>query len=289
AEIQELKNKENRSEYENYYLSRRENELMVGGGILAVVGLVAAIIKGPMDSPFQDALFTLDISYPAEYPFHPPKVKFDDKIFHPNVDINTGEINPNPDDPINFEAARILKEDEQRYNDIVKIYIKPNIVEYSVIFEEVSKLLEPLKPLLSCQEIQVQTTSFFGKLVEKERLKNQYEQKSSEVQALHRLVFPNSPYNFSQLYSEVQRLKTQDLVSQINKQEEELEIFVQQLKIGREKVRALCRIHQKLIRVKTQENFDQNVVELLEDEIDEIKDKLLSGGWFTWKVSLENT
>jgi hypothetical protein len=28
---------------------------------------------------------------------------------------------------------------------------------------------------------------------------------------------------------------------------------------------------------------------LLEDEIDKIKDELLSGGWFTWKVSLENT
>jgi ubiquitin-protein ligase len=51
-----------------------------------------AIIKGPIDSPFQDALFTLDVSYPDGFPFQPPKVKFDDKIFHPNVDLNTGKI-----------------------------------------------------------------------------------------------------------------------------------------------------------------------------------------------------
>lgn len=136
---------------------------------------------------------------------------------------------PNPDDPINFEAARILKEDEQKYNDMVKFHIKANIDEYSAIFEEVSKLLEPLKPHLSDREMQIKTVSFFGKLAEKKRLKNRYEQKSREVQKLHRLVFPNSPYNFNQLHSEVQRLKTQDLVSRINKQEEELEVFVQQL------------------------------------------------------------
>ena len=63
---------------------------------------------------------------------------------------------PNPDDPINFEAAKILKEDEQKYNSIVRSHIKTNIDEYSSIFEEVSKLLEPLKPYLSDQEIRIQ-------------------------------------------------------------------------------------------------------------------------------------
>src|SRR5690242_11533950 len=52
-----------------------------------------AVIKGPVDSPFQNALFTLDVSYSVDdFPFKPPKVKFDDKIFHPNIDLNTGRI-----------------------------------------------------------------------------------------------------------------------------------------------------------------------------------------------------
>src|SRR4051812_12175916 len=109
---------------------------------------------------------------------------------------------PNPDDPINLEAAKVLKEDKQRYNNVVRSCIKANIDEYSSVFEEVSKLLEPLKSHLSSQEIQIQTDSFFGKLVEKERLKKekrllkdlktQCEKESREFQELHHLVFPNS-------------------------------------------------------------------------------------------------
>jgi hypothetical protein len=116
---------------------------------------------------------------------------------------------PNPDDPINLEAAKIFKEDKQSYNNVVRIHIKTNIDEYSLIFEEVSKLLEPLNSYLSSREIQIQTTSFFSKLVEKKRLKKekeqleelktQYERESREFQELHHLVFPKSPYNFSQL------------------------------------------------------------------------------------------
>ena len=59
-----------------------------------------------------------------------------------------------------------------------------------------------------------------------------------------------------------------------------LENFAQKLGVNREKVRDLCKYYQKLIRELSSENVDSNVVMLMEDEIEKIKDELLSGGWF---------
>ena len=37
-------------------------------------------------------MFTVDIVIPGDYPFKPPKMKFDTKIWHPNVSSVTGAI-----------------------------------------------------------------------------------------------------------------------------------------------------------------------------------------------------
>ena len=34
----------------------------------------------------------MDIQIPADYPFKPPKMKFDTKIWHPNISSQTGAI-----------------------------------------------------------------------------------------------------------------------------------------------------------------------------------------------------
>jgi len=34
----------------------------------------------------------VDIQIPADYPFKPPKMKFDTKIWHPNISSQTGAI-----------------------------------------------------------------------------------------------------------------------------------------------------------------------------------------------------
>ena len=36
--------------------------------------------------PFNKGAFRVEINFPAEYPFKPPKVTFKTKIYHPNID-----------------------------------------------------------------------------------------------------------------------------------------------------------------------------------------------------------
>ena len=36
--------------------------------------------------PYNKAAFKVQLDFPAEYPFKPPKVTFKTKIYHPNVD-----------------------------------------------------------------------------------------------------------------------------------------------------------------------------------------------------------
>uniref|UniRef100_A0A8D0HH19 E2 ubiquitin-conjugating enzyme n=1 Tax=Sphenodon punctatus TaxID=8508 RepID=A0A8D0HH19_SPHPU len=40
----------------------------------------------PDNPPYNKGAFLIEISFPAEYPFKPPKITFKTKIYHPNVD-----------------------------------------------------------------------------------------------------------------------------------------------------------------------------------------------------------
>ena len=44
---------------------------------------------GPPDTPYSSGTFTVDIIIPDQYPFKAPIMKFDTKIWHPNISSQT--------------------------------------------------------------------------------------------------------------------------------------------------------------------------------------------------------
>ncbi|OAV98215.1 hypothetical protein PTTG_00284 [Puccinia triticina 1-1 BBBD Race 1] len=112
-------------------------------------------IAGPSGSCYENGVFHFNILLPYDYPFHPPRVSFITRIFHPNInpqgaiclDILTHKwspalsiqkvllsiicllTDPNPQDPLVREIARLYVENRSKFEATarqwVDLYARP--------------------------------------------------------------------------------------------------------------------------------------------------------------------
>lgn len=109
---------------------------------------LTVLLTGANGTPFSQGLWRLHLKIPEEYPKLPPKATFKTRIFHPNVEENTGAvcvetlkrdwkpeltlrdvlvtiscllIQPNPDSALNSTAGALIQEDYDAFAQQAKL------------------------------------------------------------------------------------------------------------------------------------------------------------------------
>jgi len=110
------------------------------------------VFNGPADTPYEGGRFKVHVQLPDQYPFASPSIGFVNKIYHPNIDLRSGSVcldvinqswtplyslvhifdvflpqllsYPNPTDPLNAEAASMLLQHKDKYEERVRQYVR---------------------------------------------------------------------------------------------------------------------------------------------------------------------
>jgi len=108
----------------------------------------------PSDGLYQGATFLFTINIPNSYPYDAPKAHCDTLVYHPNIDweghvclnilrqdwmpvlslgsvifgIMTLFLEPNPDDPLNKEAAALMLDNKKQFENNVRSSLKGGYV-----------------------------------------------------------------------------------------------------------------------------------------------------------------
>lgn len=124
-------------------LQKNNFEIMCENGEEINFESFCVLLQGPKDTAYENGQWRIRFTLANTYPFSSPSVGFVDKILHPNIDWTSGSVcldalnkkwspvfslrhimeallpyllsNPNPDDPLNREAASQLVENKKAY------------------------------------------------------------------------------------------------------------------------------------------------------------------------------
>lgn len=121
------------------------------------------LFKGPRDSPYEGGVWRVRVELPDSYPHKSPSVGFANHIFHPNVCPQGGAVcldvlnqtwsamydlvnvfdvflpqlllYPNPEDPLNDDAARMMRAEPARYAEKVRELVRAHASPERVTLE----------------------------------------------------------------------------------------------------------------------------------------------------------
>lgn len=112
---------------------------------------ICVCLEGPKDTPYEGGLWKVHVELPDQYPYKSPSIGFETKIFHPNIDEQSGSVcldvinqtwspmftiyhvfetfipqllnYPNASDPLNGDASSLYLNDKDGYEEKVKSYV----------------------------------------------------------------------------------------------------------------------------------------------------------------------